>query len=624
MNKHAANSAPRPVLRNFEDGMRQLEEKKWLSTLSTSFEEESAKKEDFDRAFNYVMMDTANNLASDDALSFRSRCLRCIDFVGWLERDAAMSVTNKTWTVASWFRYFVYDPSSRQFADSSSHSFSFAFVVGITMALFVALFKPVIEKGMKIIYEDIPGVLNRLGCPHLYMYPLVMMVLFGGVAANQFSGRIQMPDQNSLLEDHRSHGGPKSGEFWYLIFYSTLGMWSGQSLGPELPLLISSAMIGTWICDYAKLDKLKDRQLVVLMAQSASISAFFKLPVGGAFFVSELPCRTGPLQIDASFVLSILSSIIAAAVYSLISNEAVGDSLFVFPEIPDSFPSWIYIPVLGLCLLGVIVGIIYLKVVKWWKIMEHDLIDVFKSKGTNRKHRFNALGWFRFVMRCLPGIFSGVACIFLPHTFSWGEGQLQTLIDGKSPLPYFGNGSPLVSPFAKCMPNEEGLSLGCLTVIPLVKMVITGMSLGSGVRCGHFWGPLFVGGAFGQLLWAFLGYQFGFRTEIIESYLSVAILCTMASAHTVTFRSYLGISTILTQASGQRHHVFVAILASAVVATLLSQDVVFYKAQRDSHTMFKGGNRNRVDSTRSAQLSLRSQGSGDELLLSDAGVTMQV
>lgn len=600
------------MIRNLYNGMRHPEQTKLFkkgaaatyATLSPSSSSEDdslvdgSSEPQHEVPFDYVMFgDTTHHLIG--------QLLRSLDFVGWLERDAAAAVEQgNNWTVASWLRYFVYDPSSRQFADSSSHSFAFAFVVGSAMALFVALFKPVIERGMQLIYMDIPMLLKAMGCPNLYLYPLFMMTFLGGLSANLFADRIHMPDQNSLLDDHRTRGGPRAGEFWFLIAYSTLGMWSGQSLGPELPLMISSAMIGTWICDYAKLNKLKDRQLVILMAQSASISAFFKLPVGGALFVSEIPCRTGPLQIDASFVLSILSSIIAAALYCLISSEPVGDSLFDFPKIPDTFPSWIYVPVLGLALLGVLVGIVYLKIVKWWKTLEHDLIHALETKIAGARHESNAMGWYSVFLRCLPGILSGVVCIYLPHTFSWGEGQLQTLIDGKSPLPFFGEDSPLISPFARCMPSEAGLSLGCLALVPMTKMVITGTSLGSGMRCGHFWGPLFVGGAFGQLLWAFFGYQFGLSVKVIESYLGVAILCTMASAHTVTFRSYLGISTILTQASGQRHNVFVAILASAVVATLLSQEFVFYKSQRDSHTMFKGGNRSRTCSRKQSKASV--------------------
>jgi hypothetical protein len=93
-----------------------------------------------------------------------------------------------------------------------------------------------------------------------------------------------------------------------------------------------------------------------------------------------------------------------------------------------------------------------------------------------------------------------------------------------------------------------GYSMGCSALITIAKIVVTGLSLGTGIIGGHFWGPLFTGAAaahFFSDLVKWLGARFGMDTSL-AAYPCVVILCTMASTHVVTFRAHMAIMLILT------------------------------------------------------------------------------
>jgi hypothetical protein len=154
----------------------------------------------------------------------------------------------------------------------------------------------------------------------------------------------------------------------------------------------------------------------------------------------------------------------------------------------------------------------------------------------------------------LAGSLVGLICMFLPHAMFWGEAQLQTLIDkGRTPLPVFGTGdhptADLVS-LGRCMvdPKDEtavqnGFGLECSFFISVAKIITTGLSLGTGIVGGHFWGPLFVGCSSGHFLTQMV-LEFSKKTgygDSLSRYPCVVILCVMGSTHVVTYRAHMAI-----------------------------------------------------------------------------------
>jgi H+/Cl- antiporter ClcA len=106
--------------------------------------------------------------------------------------------------------------------------------------------------------------------------------------------------------------------FFQVVIFSTLGMMSGLSLGPEMPLVLASSMVGSKIALMTKQSVLSAR-VINLTACAAAIGGFFGFPMAGALFVLELPHRMG-LQYFEALSPAVISSIISSCVYFAVST----------------------------------------------------------------------------------------------------------------------------------------------------------------------------------------------------------------------------------------------------------------------------------------------------------------
>jgi hypothetical protein len=131
-------------------------------------------------------------------------------------------------------------------------------------------------------------------------------------------------------------------------------------------------------------------------------------------------------------------------------------------------------------------------------------------------------------------------------------------------------------------------------------VVCIGLSVGTGIVGGQFWGPLYIGAVASNFFIDFM--------KIIHHYLSIgssffehpciALLCIMGSAHVVVFRAHsaivlLLILTISAFEEGSKFFttenyasIFPLLVVSCFVSLLVTQDVIFYKEQRDRKDKF--------------------------------------
>lgn len=355
-----------------------------------------------------------------------------------------------------------------------------------------------------------------------------------------------------------------------------------------------------------------------------------------------------------------ISSIVAVLCNRLVvGNDVTG--YYSYPFLTATLPSEIFTSAILFGLYGAGVGTLYAHATKFLKVKVHDLfhaphvhehkepdhdgpgIDgehdavegsngekhpllsrshartVKMSKRQIRKSPMERLrGLFCFaipneavrapVAGVIAGFLVGWTCVFVPHAMFWGEAQLQNLIDrGRTPLPIFGRGDePTAGLTARglCMVDhddpaavKDGFPLGCALLISVAKIVTTGLSLGTGIIAGHFWGPLFVGCSAAHLLTDLANIcvtKFGFGGSL-ATYPCVAILCTMGSTHVVTFRAHMAIMLILTltisafnpeddvggeAVAGDYSAVFPLLVVSVFVSLMASRGTVFYPTQR--------------------------------------------
>lgn len=284
-----------------------------------------------------------------------------------------------------------------------------------------------------------------------------------------------------------------------------------------------------------------------------------------------------------------LSPATVASIVAVLSNRLVtGNDVtgyFSYPFLTSSLPSSIFIYAIVYGFYGCLIGTLYTHGAKLFKtIVQHCLhapqqhhnefkaqdksdndfalangseesvplvAKRIKKQSSDKNSVWNCVrSYFCFVIPHKPkraavagtlaGAMVGVIGIFVPHVLFYGEAQLQNLIDkGRTPLPIFGDAKDL-SAYAYCLidaeNNEEiraGFSIACSSLIMVAKTVVIGLSLGTGIIGGQFWGPLCVGCAASHLLTDVVELfhsRFGFGHGL-AAHPCVVILCTMGAAH---------------------------------------------------------------------------------------------
>lgn len=225
---------------------------------------------------------------------------------------------------------------------------------------------------------------------------------------------------------------------------------SGGSLGREGPMIEFAAVIGSWLGRRFALSTQQVRVLVCCAA-AAAISAVYNAPIGGTIFVMEILIGTFALEIFGPVV-------IASVLATLVFRSAMGQlPRFVIP-VYELVSAW---ELVGYLLLGIICGVFSVVVIE------------FMAWSTDVFRKLVPLGYVRPIIGLLM---LGAIGIEFPQVFGNGYETVNTAL-------------------------HEQLPLILLLVLPLMKLLATGITRGSGGSGGVFTPTLMlgalVGGAFG-------------------------------------------------------------------------------------------------------------------------------
>jgi hypothetical protein len=203
-----------------------------------------------------------------------------------------------SWTIRGWFRFLFYNPAYPEF--TSLHLFVWSIIIGLAMGIYTAMWKFLIEGCVDFVWVDIPEFLKQVGFftevngifPMTH-YMWICPTIFGCVLSYMFAALPKkIPGQNEWIQAVHAKGVQEADTFWQLFILSTFGMMSGMSLGPELPLVLTGGMAGSYLGILTKQSILQARVLN-LVAASSAVGGFFGFPMAGALFVMEIPHRMG-------------------------------------------------------------------------------------------------------------------------------------------------------------------------------------------------------------------------------------------------------------------------------------------------------------------------------------------
>lgn len=342
-----------------------------------------------------------------------------------------------------------------------------AVIIGVFMGFATAYWSALVEYLIDLVWVDFPerllewGVFTdlngRLPLPH-YMW--ICPAFFGGLLAFITSMLSKpIPGQNEWIDSLHRTGLMEYDTIVNIFVISTLGMASGLNLGPELPLVLTSGMVGSIVAKFTRQSVLSTR-VMNLTAASAGIAGFFGMPMGGALFVLELPHQQG-LQYFEAMNSGILASIFAVVTNRIVSqNDVTG--IFNYPFLTSTLPSRIFWVAIVYGIVGALVGMFYTKGVIFLKTFTHDLwhyhedhhddhheededskfslnIESVPLTGKKRVLKKKGKSCLQKITSChiknepfrativgvLAGAITGVICMFLPILLFWGEAQLQ-------------------------------------------------------------------------------------------------------------------------------------------------------------------------------------------------------
>jgi len=347
-----------------------------------------------------------------------------------------------------------------------------------------------------------------------------------------------LPKQGTWIDSLHRIRILEHSKFVHVILISTAAIASGLSCGPEMPLVLSAGMIGSYFAVYCQQSILSAR-VMNLTAASAAIARFFEFPMAGALFVLELPHRMG-LEYFEAVSPAILASIVAVLVNIMVTPDDEISGKFAYPPHTGALHKNVFLIALIYGAIGLIVGVGYAEGCLLLKKLVHDLFHshhdkniehnepadtcvrisvplmcvddpkkithkpkIKKEKSTWFLSQLNALVKLTSILSepkrnavagMVDGAIVGIICMFVPHSLFWGEAQLQTLIDrGRTLLPILKDGqapTALVA-YGYCVIHPEdrdsaGFSTACAAIISVTKIFTIGLSLNTGILGGHF------------------------------------------------------------------------------------------------------------------------------------------
>lgn len=336
--------------------------------------------------------------------------------------------------------------------------------IGCVTGIGVVVFHYLIEWVHSLLLEDVMGLLYKWGPWTLACVPTI-----GGAIVGLMRWRWPDfgPSMSSLIAASQGTKKPLALRPAIKMVAAAVSLGSGASLGPEGPSVEIGANFGTLLSQALQVSK-ERRQLLLGAGAAAGLAAGFNAPIAGVFFALELVLGT-------TFATSAVSVVLLAAVVaSLIAQIGLGaQPAFTLPAYEVRSP--LELPLyMGLGVLASLVSVVYIR-----------SIQVARQCFRGQVRGFSWLGWWpRSLTPVIGGLLVGLAALQWPQIMGIGYETIEAML------------------------QDVKFSLPLLLSLLAVKLVMTAISLGSGLVGGIFAPAMFLGAslgaAYGKILAALL------------------------------------------------------------------------------------------------------------------------
>lgn len=241
---------------------------------------------------------------------------------------------------------------------------------------------------------------------------------------------------------------------------SALTLGTGGSAGQEGPAAHIGAGFGSILARLFRL-QVQDQRMAMAIGIGAGIGSIFHAPLGGAILAAEI-LYTDDLEVEA-LIPALIASTVGSSIVSLWSGGS--PMLGTVTASMSPFPFSLFYA----ALIGILCGLLG-RLYAWGF---YGMTQVF--------HRLPLPLWIK---PAIGGLLVGLLGLALPQILGMGDGWIQ-----------FSMGSGLLT-----------LPFWLLLVLPLAKILTTGLSIGSGGSGGIFGPGMVIGALAGALIWR-VGYQ---------------------------------------------------------------------------------------------------------------------
>jgi len=311
---------------------------------------------------------------------------------------------------------------------------------------------------------------------------------------------------------------------------SAVTIGSGGSAGREGPTAQIAAGAASALADLFNLST-NDRRIAMAAGIGSGIGSIFKAPLGGAILSMEILYRHD-FEYEA-----LLPSFIASVVgYSIFASWSGWVSIFgsgIVPHFNNAYELVSY------AILGVVCGLTGILYGRSFYFIR----DFFKG-----------IGLPNWIKPAIGGLLVGSIGIFIPQVLSTGYGWLQFAING----------------------DFLTLPVTLMLAIALLKILTTGLTIGSGGSGGVFAPGLVIGGMTGGVLWSVL-HNF---PAITPSYPSTFIIVGMMALFGGIAKVPLAVILMVTEMTMDYTLLIPSMLACSI-AYFITGDNYIYEKQVD-------------------------------------------